>query len=84
MPTAPDDRAPQMRVPYLTGLPLVHLRGILLWIVVPLAILFWAIMFPIWHSRNVRLGHFIGWADLNLIAALHRTLFRPFVRNPLP
>jgi hypothetical protein len=59
------------------------LRGVLLWILVPVAWLIWAFSWPIWKKRNVRAGQFIGWADLNFQALLHRSLFRPFVKEPV-
>ncbi len=66
------------------GLLLLALRGVLLWLVVPLAVLTWILLWPMMQRRNVRIGSLIGWADLNLIAALQRSLFRFGTKDPLP
>jgi hypothetical protein len=66
------------------GLMLLFLRGILLWIVIPLAILAWLPAGYSLHRRGVSLGQFLGWVDLNLVACLERTILRPLFRAPLP
>ena len=60
------------------GLGFLFARGFLLWIAIPLAALGWLGAYPVWRHRGVALGQLMGWADLNLIAALQSTLFRPF------
>lgn len=60
------------------GLGFVLARGVLLWITLPLATLGWLVAYPMWRRRDVSLGKLLGWADLNLIAALQKALFRPF------
>jgi len=52
---------------------LLFARGILLWIVVPLSAVWWLLTMPVRQVRrkaHVSLAQTIGWADLNLIAAL--------------
>lgn len=57
-------------------------RGVLLWIVVPVAAVWWLIAIPvdaIVRKPYVGLGQTIGWADLNLIALLTLGHSAPFV-----
>ena len=65
------------RLSVVAGVSLLMLRGILLWVVVPVAAIVWIISFPIWRRRGFGLGVFLAWADLNLIAFLERTILRP-------
>lgn len=58
-------------------------RGVLLWIVVPLAFVCWLLAAIPLRRRGVTLGKFLGWVDLNLVAFLGRTILRPIVRTPL-
>lgn len=74
---------PEFRLPWVSGLAFLFLRGLLLWILVPGTTLVWLFVWPYWHFKKVGCGQLIGWADLNLAAALQRTLFRPLVRDPL-
>lgn len=63
---------------------LLCVRGILLWLVVPIACCMWLVMLfvrPMLGQPNVSLGKVIGWADLNLIAAIAQPLLRPFERS---
>jgi hypothetical protein len=62
---------------------LLLVRGILLWIVVPLAFVCWLLLAIPLHRRGVTFGKFLGWVDLNLVAFLGRTILRPIVRTPL-
>ena len=71
------------RLPFVVALALLCLRGVLLWVVVPLGSLAWLAGWPAWHRRRVKLAQFLGWLDLNLIAVLERSLLRPFVKDPL-
>jgi len=62
---------------------LLAVRGLLLWLVVPLAFLLWLLLTPmraILHRSFVAPGKVIGWADLNLIGLVGRLLIRPFGR----
>jgi len=59
-------------------------RGLLLWLVVSLAFLLWLLLTPtraVLHSSFVAPGKVIGWADLNLTAAIGQILIRPFGRR---
>jgi hypothetical protein len=65
------------------ALVLLVLRGVLLWIVVPIGILAWLFLAVILRRRGVTIGQFLGWLDLNLVAAIEGTVLRPWVRSPL-
>jgi hypothetical protein len=65
------------------GVALLLVRGVLLWIVVPLAFVCWLLLAIPLRRRGVTLGKFLGWVDLNLVAFLGRTILRPIVRRPL-
>ena len=57
-------------------------RGVLMWIVVPVSAGWWLIAIPIGAMRGkpyVGLPQTIGWADLNLIALLTLRRLTPFV-----
>lgn len=63
----------------LAGLGLYLLRAVLLWIVVPLAIVTWLLLLPIqiFVTRPIMgLPRWIRWADGALIAVLVNLLFR--------
>jgi hypothetical protein len=66
----------------IAGLALLILRGILLWIVIPVGFLAWVILTPWLHARRVTLGQFLGWVDNNLVAGLERGVLRPLFRQP--
>ena len=66
----------------MAGLPLLFVRGVLLWMVVPLATIGWLLLWPGMRRRRVSLASFLGWADLNLIAALQRGMFWLVTKNP--
>ena len=67
----------------VSGLLLLFVRGVLLWLVVPLSAVAWLVFWPLMRRRNVRVGSLVGWADLNLIAALQRSLCRFGTKDPL-
>ena len=52
---------------------LLVVRGLLLWVVIPLGFIAWLLLGWV---RGVGPGQFLGWVDLNLIAALQRLLVR--------
>jgi hypothetical protein len=54
-------------------------RGLALWVVVPLGLLLWVIGMPLFLRKGVSLGALLGWADLNLLALLQRALLRPWM-----
>lgn len=70
-------------LPVVAGLALLVIRGLLLWVVVPLAVASWLVGWPFWRRNGSSLGNLLGWADLNLIASIERSVLRPFVRKPL-
>jgi hypothetical protein len=53
---------------------LMVVRGLLLWILIPVGFLLWLLFGWI---LGVAPGQFLGWLDLNLIATLQRVLIRP-------
>jgi hypothetical protein len=57
-------------------------RGLLLWFVVPVAVVCWLPLALVLRRRTVTFGRFLGWVDLNLIALLERTILRPTRRTP--
>ena len=56
-------------------LALLLIRGLLLWVLIPVGLLLWILVFS-WSAR-VSLGTFLRWLDLNLMAALQRMLVLP-------
>jgi hypothetical protein len=66
------------------GLILLAVRGLLLWVAVPLGVVAWPLVVVLSCRRGVRLGQFLGWLDLNLTSAIQRTICRPFFEAPMP
>ncbi len=64
----------------IAALVLLLSRGLLLWLVVPLGSIVWALVIS-WRGK-VSLGQFLGWLDLNLVAALQRSLLRLLLQRP--
>lgn len=60
----------------VSALALLLVHGISLWIIIPIGFTLWLLALS-WTAR-LGLGEFLGWLDLNLIAALHRAMVRPF------
>ena len=74
----------RLRFPLVTGIAFLVLRGVLLWVVIPLAFVLWVIVRLSGGDRSdLSLRTVVGWADLNLCAALSRSLLRPMVIRPL-
>jgi hypothetical protein len=71
------------RMPPEAGLVLLGLRGLLLWLLIPFTILWWLVILPHWLKIKVGLGQLIGWSDLNLCAAIEKSVLRPFVKTRL-
>jgi len=72
-----------MKWPFITGPLLVLIRGFLLWVVVPLGAAVWLVSWPYWRIKKIGVGQLLGWVDLNLVATLQRSIFRPVCLNPL-
>lgn len=81
--TATGAESDAKRVSIVAGLALLCLRGALLWVVIPLAALAWLPVSVRLRRRGVKLGQFLGWVDLNLVALLERTILRPLLRPPV-
>lgn len=74
----------QAPLPILVGLLLLMIRGVLLWPIVPLALAWWVVGWAVFHRRSVRPAQLLGWVDLNLIAAIERSILRPLIKSPMP
>lgn len=57
----------------------LFLRGLLLWVMVPVAALSWIVLAPLTAAS---LGACVGWFDLNLVVLLQRIVFLPLTREP--
>jgi hypothetical protein len=67
--TAYDEAMPSPRASLVAaGVTLLLLRGVLLWLVIPVATCLWIIVRTVGRHRRLKLGQFLGWADLNLTA----------------
>ncbi|GAA2237756.1 hypothetical protein N1031_11725 [Herbiconiux moechotypicola] len=53
-------------------LAVVH--GVLLWVVLPLAFVSWFVVVPFIVRRSRSLPQYLGWVDVNVIAALQRII----------
>ena len=73
-----------VRLPISVALILLGIRGVLLWLVVPLSLIAWPCLWPILRRHNIRLAQFLGWVDLNLISAIEHSILRPLIRVPFP
>ncbi len=72
----------QPRNSAIGGVLVLASRGLLLWVVVPVASVVWlAVALPL-RKRGVTFFQYLGWVDLNLIAFLQRGPLRPLVRRP--
>jgi hypothetical protein len=63
---------------WVGSLLLFWIRGLLLWILVPVTTLGYVFVGLGWRSYGVTLARTLGWEDLNLIATLQRIALRPF------
>ena len=61
------------------GFLLLTLRGILIWVYVPVGTLVWLLTYIRLHRP---LGEFLGWLDLNVAFVLQRSVLRPFFPSP--
>jgi hypothetical protein len=81
-PSAESASGAKHTLPQIGLLLILLVRGVLLWIVVPISIGWWLLATPIdalTGRPHVRLAQTIGWADLNLIALLTLGRLVPFV-----
>ena len=63
------------------ALRLLLVRGVLLWLVVPIAVVVWLVGgLLLFRPRGISLARFLGWVDLNLVACLQRSVLRPVFR----
>lgn len=76
------DQRPVLRLRWFSGSVLLLIRGVLLWVIIPLGTIWWVVGLPTWRKRRIALGQLLGWADWNLMVAIERSLLRPFVRKP--
>jgi len=60
------------------ALVLMVIRGIALWLLVPIGFFVWILVSPWLVPRAVGLSKFVGWIDLNFAAFLQRVILRPF------
>jgi hypothetical protein len=78
-----DEDMPSPQAPLVAaGVTLLLLRGVLLWVLIPVATCVWMIIRTVGRHRQLGLGQFLGWADLNLAAGLQRTALRPLFASP--
>jgi hypothetical protein len=61
------------------GILLVLIRGLLLWVLIPVGSVAWALTVP-WSRAS--LTAFLGWLDNNQIFLLQRTILRPAFPSP--
>lgn len=61
----------------VAALAVLVIHGVLLWIIVPLGTLVWALTLQALARPRVPLGVFLGWIDNNVAFVLARVLFRP-------
>jgi len=59
---------PEQRNPVVGGLLVLLVRGVLLWLVVPLAALVWLFVAIPLRRSGVRFLQYLGWVDLNLLS----------------
>jgi hypothetical protein len=69
---------------FFSGFLLLTVRGLLLWVVLPLGCVAGVLVAPWLHKRGIKFGQFLGWIDINLIALVQRSLLRPFYRKVPP
>jgi hypothetical protein len=77
------DRPALQRNSIVGGLLVLVVRGVLLWLVVPLALVAWPIVRARQRRTGVKLGQYLGWVDLNLIACVQRLATPMLVRHPV-
>lgn len=66
---------------FISQVLLLLVRSLLLWIVIPLAVLVWPLLVPRLERMGVGFRQYLGWVDFNLIVFLQRVVFRPLMRQ---
>lgn len=61
---------------------LLYLRGLLLWVLVPLGFLVWVVGAVWLVPRGATLRSFLGWLDIQLVVTLQLSILRPFFSEP--
>jgi hypothetical protein len=77
------NRSGNQQMSLFAGVALLLVRGLLLWLVIPIASLVWIVLCVWLLRKGVGLGKFLGWVDLNLMAFLQRSILRPSVPSPV-
>jgi hypothetical protein len=65
------------------GLLVLLSRGVLLWLVVPIAFITWLFALSWRRTARATLGECVGWFDVNLVAFLQTFVFSPLIPEPL-
>lgn len=69
-------------LPPLPALLLLFIRGLALWLLIPIAFVFWIVAF-IWLARYTKsLPQFISWVDYNFVVSLERGPLRLLIPQP--
>jgi hypothetical protein len=76
------NRSGNQQMSAFAGVVLLLVRGLLLWLVIPIASLVWLVLCVWLLRKGVGLRQFLGWVDLNSVAFLQRSILRPFVPSP--
>jgi hypothetical protein len=66
----------------VAGVLLLIIRGVLLWLVIPVGTLIWIVSLQGFGPNKLGLGAFLGWIDNNLVFALERGPLRPLFPEP--
>jgi hypothetical protein len=66
----------------IAGLFLLVVRGVLLWLVIPIGSIAWVLTLSLPFRRGVSLSHFLAWIDINLLAVVQKTLLCPLIPQP--
>ena len=66
---------------FLARILLLTVRGVLLWVVLPMGCITWVLGAPRLHKRGIKIGQFLGGIDVNLIALIQHSLLCPFYRD---
>lgn len=71
--TEPHGKSPVKReLNVLASFALLFVRGVSLWLLIPLGAIFWVAALPWVLRHSTSFGQFLGWLDLNYCIALER------------